>query len=301
MRHDNPAGTLIQDTRVFTKCRKNIRAAIRVKPSQRREVADVVPLKVTRDDGKTAVFRRGFGDGVVDGNLGDCRPHSLEHGGTFGRVPRVGYFINGIGHIRSVRAKFFEENTRLRYEHSCVPQVSIALDVFSRFVQAGFFNKTNHSMRATRPRYVQRLTRLDVAESCRRRRRADTNRDDESGRGSSNCFIHRSDESALVIDDVVRRKRTDDRIGVSPNKYRGRENDRCGRILRGWLENSVVGGEHRKLMRDGLRVGLSAHHNNVVPRDWFESIPRFDEEASTASGEVVKEFRGVGTRERPQP
>jgi hypothetical protein len=47
-------------------------------------------------------------------------------------------------------------------------------------------------------------------------------------------------------------------------------------------------------MLDGLPVRLSAHHYDVVPRDRFESIPRFDEEAAPASGEVVKEFGGVG-------
>jgi hypothetical protein len=48
-------------------------------------------------------------------------------------------------------------------------------------------------------------------------------------------------------------------------------------------------------MLDGLRVRLSAHDNDVVPRDGFESIPRFDEEAAPTSGEVVKEFGSVGT------
>jgi len=117
------------------------------------------------------MFRRGFGDGVINGDLGDCRPDALENGETFGGVPRVGNLVNGVGHIRSVCAKFFEENTCFCDEHSGIPQVCIALDIFSRFVNAGLLNETNHPMRAWCPLDVQGITRLDITERGRRRRR----------------------------------------------------------------------------------------------------------------------------------
>ena len=242
----------------------------------RRKISHIVPVKFRGDRHQTPRIGSGLSNRVVDGDLLELRPHSVDNRATlFFVVPDLGQFQNAREQVRLRAAELLEHDRRLHDEHSRVPQVIAARDVLLRSGEVRLLHEAVHLERRGSPVHGQLFVRMNVAKASCRFVGPNSDRCDVPRLRGSDGLGNRHVEEACTTNDVVRRERADHDTRLAFFQNRGCEANGGRRIARLTFEHDVHVREVGKLFFDGGAVRATGHnHDAIWSREGHESIPR---------------------------
>ena len=170
-----------------------------------------------------------------------------------------------------------------------------------RRVRLRLFDEALHLEDRQWPTDVERLTRLDVAETRVRAIGRDPERHEPAGLGGGRGRDEHAPESALLLDDVVGRQHRDDRVRIEGVERRHREPDRGGVPARVRLDHQVVGPQLGELLVDERPVLGRRDDEDALVRDELAHPAHGVLEEGPVTDEVEELLRLAPPRPRPEP